>query len=1145
MRFRQLSLERFGRFEGCELTFRPGAPDLHIVYGANEAGKTTSMAAVTDLLFGFEPRSRYNFRFDYPLLRIGAVVEEDGRVLAVRRRKANAGSLVDAADKPIDDGPLVAMLHGQTREGFRLAFSLDHVRLREGGRAIVQARDDIGQTLFAAGSGMTGIVSTLAAIEAEADAIWGPRRAQKRSYTQAEAAYEASRAAARDRQIKPKAWTDAQEVLHAAEAARSAAETERDALVAEQRRVERLRRIGPAMRHRADLCAALAAAGDVPILPPAREERVLAALVMLNDAGRERIAAAALLVDVEARLGGLADDPEVLARAEAIEELVERRGAVARAQSDADRLTIESRVKQARIAELRQDLGMGEPELPARPVVARLRDLARRHGEACATLRSIGEAEEELRARLLPLEQRLTDADPGEGLADLSDAVDAARRLGDGVDARCEEAFASADAAARAAADARARLAPWCGDAEALARIAGIAEAEMAAAEAELVEWRGTQRTAMEEKRRLAEEVAALALDRRALAGSGQAVAATDLADARAAREAQWRELRDAVQGIAPLPDPIGTSDAYERAVIAADGVADRRFALAEGSGRLGLLDRQAAALSLRQAQAQARLDAAADGEAAALARWSARTAEGGVPPLEPARLRAWIAGRAAAIDAEVAAVRLRVQAVGEAARRQGARDPLLALMPGLAVSGEALAPVLHEAQRRLATGQARDAACRADQAELRQLNDAIATHARQTRHRGEDRARADQEWREVSASLGLALPIDEASTRLSLIEELRAANDEAATLAAGLRRIEADRTRFDADLAALSADLGAAGVPSLDPLRTRLAEARAAASTRAELGAERMRRAGEAEAAEARRTAALASLEPAMADLGGIPVEAVDEAVQAARRLRALREALAAAEAEAVRGGEGHALDALEAEWRAADPEEVARRADALGPLLADANARVAAAAEAAGDARRAFAALDIPGGDAAGAAADAEQARAEMAAQAEAYLLKRAQAVTLRWAIERYRQERQDPLLVRASALFRRLTLGRFAELRIDHDAAAPRLLGVRDDGRQAIDVEAMSDGTADQLFLALRLAAAEQSVAAGVRLPFLADDLFINFDDDRARAGLEVLSELAMTTQVLFFTHHAHLAGIAREVAGAELHSECLLS
>jgi uncharacterized protein YhaN len=298
-------------------------------------------------------------------------------------------------------------------------------------------------------------------------------------------------------------------------------------------------------------------------------------------------------------------------------------------------------------------------------------------------------------------------------------------------------------------------------------------------------------------------------------------------------------------------------------------------------------------------------------------------------------------------------------------------------------------------------------------------------------------------------------------------------------------------------------------------------------------------------QSAAAARDAALADLAPIRAELGGIALEELDGAVQNSRRKRTHREALATAEEEAMRGGDGHPLAVLEEQWSAADPDVVAARADTLGRLIADANAQVAAAAEAAGEARRHFRSLDEVGGDAAEAAAAAEEARSEMAVQAEAYLLKRAQAVTLRWAIERYRQQNQAPLLARAGALFRRLTLGRYTELIINYDGASPRLLGLRDDGRQAVDLEAMSDGTADQLFLALRLAALEQSVAAGVRLPFLADDLFINFDDDRARAGFEVLSELAKTTQVLFFTHHAHLATISREVVGAELHSECALS
>ena len=56
MRFSQLSLIKYGHFEGCELNFPLDAADFHLIFGANEAGKSTTLAAVGDLLFGF-PKS--------------------------------------------------------------------------------------------------------------------------------------------------------------------------------------------------------------------------------------------------------------------------------------------------------------------------------------------------------------------------------------------------------------------------------------------------------------------------------------------------------------------------------------------------------------------------------------------------------------------------------------------------------------------------------------------------------------------------------------------------------------------------------------------------------------------------------------------------------------------------------------------------------------------------------------------------------------------------------------------------------------------------------------------------------------------------------------------------------------------------------
>ncbi|HKV08129.1 MAG TPA: hypothetical protein VJ725_08335, partial [Thermoanaerobaculia bacterium] len=47
----------------------------------------------------------------------------------------------------------------------------------------------------------------------------------------------------------------------------------------------------------------------------------------------------------------------------------------------------------------------------------------------------------------------------------------------------------------------------------------------------------------------------------------------------------------------------------------------------------------------------------------------------------------------------------------------------------------------------------------------------------------------------------------------------------------------------------------------------------------------------------------------------------------------------------------------------------------------------------------------------------------------------------------------------------------------------------------------------------------------------LPFIVDDILINFDDERSAATLKVLAELSKQTQVILFTHHERL----KEMAG----------
>jgi uncharacterized protein YhaN len=89
---------------------------------------------------------------------------------------------------------------------------------------------------------------------------------------------------------------------------------------------------------------------------------------------------------------------------------------------------------------------------------------------------------------------------------------------------------------------------------------------------------------------------------------------------------------------------------------------------------------------------------------------------------------------------------------------------------------------------------------------------------------------------------------------------------------------------------------------------------------------------------------------------------------------------------------------------------------------------------------------------------------------------------------------------------------------------DDDKPVLIAIRKN-KEHVEVGGLSDGTRDQLYLALRLAAIEDHVARVAACPVILDDIFIHNDDLRASAALQALAEIAERTQVLLL--HASFA------------------
>jgi len=1145
MRFAELHLDRYGHFEDRRLPFPVGACDFHMVYGANEAGKSTTLAAIADLLFGFPLRSPFNFRFDYPLLRVGAVLEEDGQRLACRRRKTRDHSLVDAADQPLDEGRLSALLHGLTRDSFATGFSLDQAGLRRGGAAMVQASDDLGQALFAAGSGLTDIAAVQTALDRELDAIWGKRFSGDRRFMVAAKQLDASLRTIRETQLKPKEWSDAQGAVEACEQAFGELRQRQNAVMAERNAVERLRRIDAPMRSRSALLAAIDGQEPVIVFSPAEETMAEAALAALAKATEARDAAARHRDDVAARLELLRPDP-ITDLGNRIESLIEQRGAITKGQTDLTRLEIERQGMEERAAGLRAELVL-PGELPSALESRTLRDIAARRAGLLAGLRTRDDDLDDLRARAQALREALADATLAEGLDGLRAAITLARDLGEDFDERCATAQATAERAESDARTALAALLPWQGDADGLAALGGIDDGEIQVAwDADL-----TLATRLEaertERRRLEDDIAQLDVQRATLAQTGQAVSADEVRQAREARDGLWRIIDAQWRQGGPALSAAALGDRFASALQAADAVADRRYETAEASARLTGLDHSRALLDLRQRQAERTLREVEAALAGGRRAWEERLQAQGLPALSPLALRSWCARRLGALDLHRVAADARQQAARILERRA---EAVGALAKALKAPPETdrLSLTLIAADRERLEGEALEQAFREKSARLAGLDDQIA---RQERLEIQDRRAlqaAVAEWTDASARLRITADAAAIDRWLELVEELRGTLDSIAAHDQRIRGIVRDREAFDAAAAALAGDAGleAQADPAwtLDRLRDRLSKARSVAKEIDTLEAERKKHQADLDRAATERSIALDRLDPILAR-AGLGVEEAATLPPLLDRSRANRERLAQlaeAERRILADGDHLPLAELVAAWEACDPDAVAARAVALGQTLDTLNRDVATAANALGEARKVFETLDQASHAAADAAADAEAAKADMKAEAEAYVLKLAQRFLLRRAMDRYREHRQAPLLTRASALFRSLTLGRFVDFRIDYETATPRLLGLREDRQTLVPIEGMSEGTTDQLFLALRLAAVEQSIVAGVRVPFIADDLFVNFDDERAKAGLTVLAGLAASTQVLFFTHHAHLRTMSQAMAGQAVAGLC---
>jgi DNA repair protein SbcC/Rad50 len=182
---------------------------------------------------------------------------------------------------------------------------------------------------------------------------------------------------------------------------------------------------------------------------------------------------------------------------------------------------------------------------------------------------------------------------------------------------------------------------------------------------------------------------------------------------------------------------------------------------------------------------------------------------------------------------------------------------------------------------------------------------------------------------------------------------------------------------------------------------------------------------------------------------------------------------------------------------------------------------------------ARRALEAIDTS--DRAAAAREGmESAAAKFRAGIRPWARLKLAHALLSESLNRFRERAQAPMVAAASTYFSLMTGGRYERLEADEEGDKPVLRAVQADGTKK-GIEAMSEGTSDQLYLALRLAALDLRRASHQHMPLVLDDVLITSDDERAANVLRALARFAEGGQVMIFTHHRHLIDVARAALG----------
>lgn len=1129
IRLRQLSLDFFGGFTGKQFDFGPrrdvGTPDFHVIYGPNEAGKTTTMEGYLRLLYGFPHREPYDFLHQRKNLRVSGLLDIDGTESAFTRLPTRDPSLRDAHGQELPNSALQAHLSGLSEEDYRNLLCLDDLTIEKGGEEITRAKGDIGRLLFSAAAGISELSDVLDNVREEADGLYRKRAsstrlaALKKEHTEVEKQIrEIDVSASQYRGLK-KAADDA--LLEEAQVSKR-----RKELFAAKAQLDARIKALPVLGEIGLLDDQLADFGTWPAQLDVDPEDLVRMLTRQTTARSDITKLSDELEGLRSDLAAIEHHPEHLSLTQELENLDALRSRYATADLDLDR-------RRKALEQVLADMGLAARDLGAPDGI----------DPKALVLSSAALSElEQARERMRDAEAAVTREK--DEVAAIDERIDAAnqqlRRLGSEESASVDfaeilerfdvDTLSARHAAASEALKTARRNRRTAKDALTIKgqSFDALPTCSLTTEEADTL--LGDEQESSQRHETLVRELESV---RREIAERDARIAQIKAMDGlvdddetrriRAGRDDLWKAHRSSMTN--------QSAGAFEGAMARVDTAMDLRLSQAADLGTLRQQEHDLAAAKARAGSVEQRVSALEQARNAILERLAGASTEAGLETTpDPNTFVSWLRKLELASRADTELRRL--QDEHEETFRKADR-----LIQVLSEHIRRDAPELDEL---VAVAKTNLAAQRSHQEDLRSAKTRVDDLTRDRTKRTEklaaieaDASNARRDWVErVAAALPKGLDAGVLEASLQPLQDLREHDKERVALERQVSAMEDDQSQFSEKVQKLIERVGS--IPTGSPLSDY--DALKAMSEQA-MGAEEKARdldkrikARVVSLAEAQQV--VDDIDRAVSELAPVFPEGIDTS-----SLGALRQAVSTATeviSDRARRSdlERSLLSLLDLE-SLEDARVVLSGATQTG-LLAELDEISAdldgieglykGAIEARTSATQALRAI---GGDADVALLVERKTTLELEMQEVAlrHLELSLGHRLAEAAIRRYRDAHRSAMMQATETAFSQLTNGAYSKLQTQIDGAAETLLALDATG-MAKQAQDMSKGTRFQLYLALRAAAYEQLADQGAALPFFCDDIFETFDEERTRSACRVMERVGRRGQAIYLTHHQHV-------------------